>query len=118
MAPHPSHLSSEPRHSHSILRHRFRLARGRMKMQSFSRQETIQGPGCHRSRSAVWHWNHRRSSPKCCYCNIWVMNDDGSNATPDRKSTRLNSSHITISYAVFCLKKKKKKNKKKNYVQN
>ena len=25
---------------------------------------------------------------------------------PDRKSTRLNSSHITISYAVFCLKKK------------
>src|SRR5437867_7522647 len=27
---------------------------------------------------------------------------------PDRKSTRLNSSHRTISYAVFCLKKKKK----------
>src|SRR5215203_6595320 len=37
----------------------------------------------------------------------------------DRKSTRLNSSHANISYAVFCLKKKKKKkinhkNKKKN----
>src|SRR5437773_6556904 len=31
----------------------------------------------------------------------------------DRKSTRLNSSHITISYAVFCLKKKKKKKKTK-----
>src|SRR5437667_10652619 len=30
----------------------------------------------------------------------------------DRKSTRLNSSHITISYAVFCLKKKKKKTNK------
>src|SRR5437773_9352396 len=29
-------------------------------------------------------------------------------SNPDRKSTRLNSSHITISYAVFCLKKKKK----------
>src|SRR5256885_6623254 len=28
---------------------------------------------------------------------------------PDRKSTRLNSSHLVISYAVFCLKKKKKK---------
>src|SRR5690554_7006354 len=28
---------------------------------------------------------------------------------PDRKSTRLNSSHVRISYAVFCLKKKKKK---------
>src|SRR5437773_536561 len=32
----------------------------------------------------------------------------------DRKSTRLNSSHITISYAVFCLKKKKK-NKSNSY---
>src|SRR2546426_8870329 len=28
----------------------------------------------------------------------------------DRKSTRLNSSHLVISYAVFCLKKKKKRN--------
>src|SRR5438477_9734892 len=32
----------------------------------------------------------------------------------DRKSTRLNSSHMSISYAVFCLKKKKKKQKTKN----
>src|SRR5688572_31313720 len=32
---------------------------------------------------------------------------------PDRKSTRLNSSHSQISYAVFCLKKKKKNDKKK-----
>src|SRR5947209_16049514 len=32
---------------------------------------------------------------------------------PDRKSTRLNSSHANISYAVFCLKKKKKKKRKK-----
>src|SRR3712207_7767344 len=30
-----------------------------------------------------------------------------SNIKPDRKSTRLNSSHANISYAVFCLKKKK-----------
>src|SRR5688572_32562524 len=29
---------------------------------------------------------------------------------PDRKSTRLNSSHSQISYAVFCLKKKKRRN--------
>src|SRR5436305_7648446 len=34
-------------------------------------------------------------------------------AARDRKSTRLNSSHVRISYAVFCLKKKKKKKKKK-----
>src|SRR5947207_11385291 len=32
---------------------------------------------------------------------IWTL-------SPDRKSTRLNSSHTVISYAVFCLKKKKK----------
>src|SRR5438445_4402992 len=35
----------------------------------------------------------------------------------DRKSTRLNSSHANISYAVFCLKKKKK-NKKNTKYQN
>src|SRR2546421_5353384 len=39
------------------------------------------------------------------------LRDDG-----DRKSTRLNSSHDQISYAVFCLKKKKKKNKNKERV--
>src|SRR2546426_8340846 len=34
----------------------------------------------------------------------------------DRKSTRLNSSHLVISYAVFCLKKKKKKNQIENCI--
>src|SRR5256885_5990618 len=34
------------------------------------------------------------------YLEVWVM-------SLDRKSTRLNSSHLVISYAVFCLKKKK-----------
>src|SRR5690348_6758629 len=38
-----------------------------------------------------------------------VVNDTYANR--DRKSTRLNSSHPSISYAVFCLKKKKKKKK-------
>src|SRR2546426_4300701 len=33
----------------------------------------------------------------------------GAGRLQDRKSTRLNSSHLVISYAVFCLKKKKKK---------
>src|SRR5690606_41258021 len=35
--------------------------------------------------------------------------DPGAGGGEDRKSTRLNSSHVKISYAVFCLKKKKKK---------
>src|SRR5699024_11719589 len=34
------------------------------------------------------------------------------NISQDRKSTRLNSSHVSISYAVFCLKKKKKRQNK------
>src|SRR5256885_7319720 len=47
-----------------------------------------------------------------------VLHPDGGDGFPaahrvpghqDRKSTRLNSSHLVISYAVFCLKKKKKK---------
>src|SRR2546427_5613461 len=37
--------------------------------------------------------------------------DDGHRDLRDRKSTRLNSSHSQISYAVFCLKKKKEKTK-------
>src|SRR5438105_13179171 len=37
--------------------------------------------------------------------------DPGGREREDRKSTRLNSSHEWISYAVFCLKKKKKKKK-------
>src|SRR6266568_4806781 len=40
--------------------------------------------------------SHEASPTKCCH---WV--------SVDRKSTRLNSSHSSISYAVFCLKKKK-----------
>src|SRR3712207_8646733 len=38
--------------------------------------------------------------------------DLGEDRHGDRKSTRLNSSHANISYAVFCLKKKKKKIKR------
>src|SRR5437868_3367433 len=40
-----------------------------------------------------------------------IITDEGKveGERQDRKSTRLNSSHVSISYAVFCLKKKKKK---------
>src|SRR5690242_21051096 len=40
--------------------------------------------------------------------------EDDRTVRPDRKSTRLNSSHMSISYAVFCLKKKKNKTNDKN----
>src|SRR5215471_20051384 len=38
----------------------------------------------------------------------WCASGCASRCCGDRKSTRLNSSHVEISYAVFCLKKKKK----------
>src|SRR6266511_5443171 len=40
----------------------------------------------------------------------WWLPPSPSRSSVDRKSTRLNSSHVKISYAAFCLKKKKKKN--------
>src|SRR5436305_4696492 len=50
------------------------------------------------------------STPTCC-CAGWPC-------CSDRKSTRLNSSHVRISYAVFCLKKKKSKNcQRRGYLQ-
>src|SRR6267143_3699183 len=84
-------------------------------------------------------WNHRitmtdfrlcstcqsRSQAGLCHCTRQLISDQPEpTIARDRKSTRLNSSHSSISYAVFCLKKKKtkkscyyykkKKKKKKN----
>src|SRR6267154_4198206 len=59
---------------------------------------------CRLGRSRADTWLCRRCPVPC-----WTLTGI------DRKSTRLNSSHPSISYAVFCLKKKKKKNKKNKY---
>src|SRR5579871_7004624 len=49
-------------------------------------------------------------SPRCASSVSGSPSTTSAPATPrDRKSTRLNSSHVENSYAVFCLKKKKKK---------
>src|SRR5690348_17798919 len=52
----------------------------------------------------------KREMQKCILSNI--------PKTSDRKSTRLNSSHPSISYAVFCLKKKKIKTNKSNHYKH
>src|SRR5690348_17939071 len=58
------------------------------------------------------------SSPVCCVNSTARRSLRSANvSTQDRKSTRLNSSHPSISYAVFCLKKKKKKNKETTQVR-
>src|SRR3712207_7970137 len=46
-----------------------------------------------------------------------VMELPAHRSDADRKSTRLNSSHANISYAVFCLKKKKNKTQHRNSIQ-
>src|SRR5437773_7957743 len=51
----------------------------------------------------------RSAGGLCGVRGLDLLRADRGGALQDRKSTRLNSSHITISYAVFCLKKKKKK---------
>src|SRR5438552_5267006 len=59
-----------------------------------------------RSRSSGTPSSRRPASRRGCRgCPTWSW----SWSRTDRKSTRLNSSHQIISYAVFCLKKKKKK---------
>src|SRR5204863_9774563 len=70
-----------------------------------------------------WAPRNRPSGPRQPDCgategqrprSTWSLAAVSRRPCPDRKSTRLNSSHVEISYAVFCLKKKKKTKKKKN----
>src|SRR5690606_39345498 len=67
------------------------------------------GPSCGASTSATSTATCTRSSssPSSSAC---TSSSQSSSSCRDRKSTRLNSSHVKISYAVFCLKKKKKTN--------
>src|SRR5258707_8677426 len=59
-------------------------------------------PASLQHNNAVEIAQRRKTMRDCDYCT------PAHQARKDRKSTRLNSSHANISYAVFCLKKKKK----------
>src|SRR5215211_8329902 len=59
-------------------------------------------------RSTLFPYTTLFRSRRSC-CTGLPSRTRGSPCRQDRKSTRLNSSHTVISYAVFCLKKKKKK---------
>src|SRR5256885_8772124 len=59
-------------------------------------------------------YRHEPPDQKACFFQLMISPQSSSKSqiihlflTLDRKSTRLNSSHLVISYAVFCLKKKK-----------
>src|SRR3989454_8572892 len=62
-------------------------------------------------RSHVWDRLSPTSPLSTSDPRVTTARSTSSSSEPcrDRKSTRLNSSHLVISYAVFCLKKKKKK---------
>src|SRR5215813_4248109 len=59
-------------------------------------------------RSTLFPYTTLFRSPRRSSClDAYVCDSSLNGASRDRKSTRLNSSHVRISYAVFCLKKKK-----------
>src|SRR2546426_4920125 len=68
-----------------------------------------------RRRAAPWESRRQRRRGRGRFRQRRVVDASSSTeeggANRDRKSTRLNSSHLVISYAVFCLKKKKNKHK-------
>src|SRR5437773_9719997 len=86
------HCSSPPRHLHSFPTRRSSDLCVRPRVEDFGESQPH-----HRSEAFVFP-DGARAGRK--YKSLGTV--------VDRKSTRLNSSHITISYAVFCLKKKKK----------
>src|SRR5215510_1572832 len=110
----PEGLSGAPRASAALrgVRGRAHAARGAARRPAqVSRCRRDRGDqGCRRARQLGRDARLARSSGCTPY-------DRGGLSAPrtrrhgqDRKSTRLNSSHVAISYAVFCLKKKKKTN--------
>src|SRR2546422_8364862 len=70
-----------------------------------------------RVRSAAAHSRRRAKGSPAPACG-GTCRDTAPQVKPDRKSTRLNSSHGYISYAVFCLKKKKNYNLSTDHEEN
>src|SRR3712207_7967683 len=67
------------------------------------------GRGCRRHTGQGQERQHVQFRPTVIgFTSLLRFLPDAGDAVGDRKSTRLNSSHANISYAVFCLKKKKK----------
>src|SRR3989454_8392673 len=81
------------------------LQAGRGAVADRSRHGQSESPGLHRGgRTRSLHRSPCRArGPRLLPARVPQREEE------DRKSTRLNSSHLVISYAVFCLKKKKKK---------
>src|SRR5438034_4567591 len=70
----------------------------------FRSKTCYRSPSCHTACSVLFQSGFLR-----CLVQSWHRSLHPRLKEQDRKSTRLNSSHTVISYAVFCLKKKKQK---------
>src|SRR2546430_3972396 len=84
---------------------------------TLSRSSACDGAGTQRTAGAADVFNHHCAEQGLHLICPWAT-DGVVCTTRDRKSTRLNSSHSQISYAVFCLKKKKKSNNKSERTTN
>src|SRR2546430_12381584 len=80
---------------------------------STARASIVFCPEVNPAQTEVARWRATETSKATAYtpiCMIWLKASTALLRTADRKSTRLNSSHSQISYAVFCLKKKRMTN--------
>src|SRR5699024_11381357 len=81
------------------------ISRSRRQREQVERADRAERLEHERQRKA--HAVRARTDVKPVQRQAPVPRRDGRQVARDRKSTRLNSSHVSISYAVFCLKKKK-----------
>src|SRR5688572_32607671 len=97
-------------------------ARPRWRIGSRPGSTTARRPGGETRKREVGQQPSDEPGRRCAAGHAWLMGAKRAGLAHaaarrwglrDRKSTRLNSSHSQISYAVFCLKKKKKKKQKK-----
>src|SRR3712207_6885110 len=74
------------------------------------RRVTVNDAGGELAYSRMSRWDHGDSTGRVGFVTygLTTRDEDTPSGSIDRKSTRLNSSHANISYAVFCLKKKNK----------
>src|SRR5207249_10813964 len=102
------HASTAPRHLHSFpTRRSSDLSQGAVRSQPGLLPRTIAGGvGCGVDRRSYRHLLVLRTTDPAGTSGAVELVRSRPLAERDRKSTRLNSSHVSISYAVFCLKKK------------